>query len=119
MRPDPRTPPLHDWRTTDHDEIARRRQRAREEKPQVENRTPEHPIFSNFRVLSASGFSYDVEIRDLAERRFACTCVDFRTSGLGTCKHVEATLLHLQAKEPAAFTAAQRADARRAGHGGA
>lgn len=111
MRPDPRTPPLHDWRTTDHDEIARRRQRAREEKQQVENRTPEHPIFSNFRVLSASGFSYDVEIRDLAERRFACTCVDFRTSGLGTCKHVEATLLHLQAKEPAAFTAAQRADA--------
>lgn len=111
MRPDPRTPPLHDWRTTDHDEIARRRQRAREEKPQVENRTPEHPVFSNFRVLSASGFSYDVEIRDLAERRFACTCVDFRTSGLGTCKHVEATLLQLEATQPAAFAAAQRADA--------
>jgi hypothetical protein len=94
MRPDPRTPPLHDWRTTDSDEIARRRQRARDEKPQVENRTPEHPVFSNFRVISPSGSSYDVELRDVAERRFACTCVDFRTSGLGTCKHVEATLLH-------------------------
>jgi hypothetical protein len=107
MRPDPRPPPLHDWRTTDSDEIARRRQRARDEKPQVENRTPEHPVFSNFRVLSPSGSSYDVELRDVAERRFACTCVDFRTSGLGTCKHVEATLLHLEATHPAAFAAAQ------------
>jgi superfamily II DNA or RNA helicase len=115
MRPDPRTPPLHDWRTTDLDEIARRRQRAREEKPQVENRTPEHRIFSNFRVLSAaSGLSYDVELRDLAERHFACTCVDFRTSGLGTCKHIEAALLHLQATEPAAFAAAQSGEARSA-----
>ncbi len=113
MRPDPRTPPLHDWRTTDLDEIARRRQRAREEKPRVENRTPEHPVFSNFKVLSAaSGISYDVELRDLTARHFACTCVDFRTSGLGTCKHIEATLLHLQASEPAAFNAAQAGSAR-------
>lgn len=112
MRPDPRTPPLHDWRTTDLDEIARRRQRAREEKPQIENRTPDYPVFSNFRVLSSSGFSYDVELRDLTARHFACTCVDFRTSGLGTCKHIEATLLHLQTSEPAAFDAAQAGSAR-------
>jgi len=112
MRPDPSPPPLHDWRTTDSDEIARRRQRARDEKPQIENRTPEHPVFSNFRVLSPSGSSYDVELRDVAERRFACTCVDFRSSGLGTCKHIEATLLHLEAANPAAFAATQAGAAR-------
>lgn len=97
----------HDWRTTDQDEIERRRQRARDEQPEVENRTPDHPIFGNFRVKSPSGFTYDVEIRDLAERHFACTCVDFRINGLATCKHVEAVLLHLEKTAPRAYAAAR------------
>lgn len=101
------TPPLHDWRTTDQDEIERRRQRARDERPSIENTTPDHPIFGNFRVKSSSGFSYDVEIRDLTGRHFACTCVDFRINGLGTCKHVEAVLLRLQKSERRAFDAAK------------
>ena len=37
-----------------------------------------------------------MEIRDLAQRRFACTCTDFRINGLGTCKHVEAVLMHVE-----------------------
>lgn len=37
-----------------------------------------HPIFSNFRVQSASGLTYSVEVRSLAARQFACDCVDFR-----------------------------------------
>lgn len=97
----------HDWRTTDQDEIERRRERARDESPQIENRTPNHPIFGNFRVKSPSGFTYDVEIRDLAERHFACTCVDFRINGLATCKHVEAVLLHLEKSSPRAFASAR------------
>jgi uncharacterized Zn finger protein len=34
----------------------------------------------------------------MAGRQFACTCQDFRKNGLGTCKHVEAVLLHLEAR---------------------
>lgn len=101
-------PPSQDWRTTDQDEIERRRQRARDEAPRIENRSPDQPIFGNFRVHSPSGFSYEVEIRDLRERHFACTCVDFRINGLATCKHIEAVLLHLQATEPAAFAQARQ-----------
>ena len=39
-----------------------------------------------------------MEIRGLGDGQCACTCVDFRINGLGTCKHVEAVRLHLQAR---------------------
>src|SRR6266704_929220 len=91
-------PSLHNWRTTDDDEINRRRARAQTEEFSISNTDPRHPIFSNFRVQSASGLTYSVEIRDISERQFACDCVDFRINGLGTCKHVEALLLYLQAR---------------------
>ena len=95
-----RLPPADDWRTTDQDEINRRRLRAREEAPQVVNRDPRFPVFSNFDVLSASGVTYSVEIRDLERRQFGCDCVDFRVNGLGTCKHVEAVLDQLETRAP-------------------
>ena len=103
----PKLPPAHDWRTTDADEINKRRQRAREESFVITNSTPAHPVFSNFRVQSASGLTYSVEVRDLAGRQFACDCVDFRVNGLGLCKHVEAVLLQLQARHRNLFKAAQ------------
>lgn len=99
-------PPTHNWRTTDTDEIHRRRQRAREESFVISNLTPEHPLFSNFRVKSASGQTYLVEIRDLQSRISGCDCVDFRTNGLGLCKHTEAVLLFLQARHKRLFKAA-------------
>lgn len=102
-------PPATDWRTTDADEIARRRLRAREEKPVVLNLDPAHPIFSNFEVRSPSGQNYRVELRDLASRHQACTCTDFRINGLGTCKHVEAVLLHLEQARPAELATARAA----------
>ena len=43
-------PSPHDWRTTDTDEINKRRQRARDEAFTIANLDPRHPIFSNFRV---------------------------------------------------------------------
>lgn len=89
-------PPAGDWRTTDQDEILRRIQRARDEKHSVSNLHPEHPVFSSFAVKSPSGMTYQVEIRDLKDRSFSCSCPDFRTAGLGTCKHVEATLIWLK-----------------------
>ena len=91
-------PSIHNWRTTDQDEINRRRMRAQTEDLRIANADPRHPIFSNFRVKSGSGLTYSVEIRDVRQRQFACECVDFRINGLGTCKHVEAVLLHLQGR---------------------
>src|SRR5438045_246958 len=101
-------PSPHNWRTTDEDEINRRRARAQTEQFRIANTDPRHPIFSNFCVHSSSGLSYSVEIRDVRERQFSCECVDFRINGLGTCKHVEAVLLHLQARFKRVFPAAAR-----------
>lgn len=91
-------PPAHDWRTRDEDEINRRRLRARDGSFVIRNSDARFPVFSNFSVGSGSGLTYAVEIRDVAGRQFACVCQDFRKNGLGTCKHVEAVLLHLEAR---------------------
>jgi superfamily II DNA or RNA helicase len=99
-------PSPHDWRTTDTDELNKRRQRARDEAFTIANLDPRHPIFSNFRVASRSGLNYSVEIRDVRGRQFACDCVDFRINGLGTCKHVEAVLLLLERRFKRLFQAA-------------
>lgn len=96
-------PPAGDWRTSDEDEIQRRRLRAREESFQIRNTDTRFPIFSNFTIHSASGQSYNVEIRDIATRQFHCTCHDFRKNGLGTCKHAEAVLLHLESRSKKRF----------------
>ena len=91
-------PSQHNWRTTDSDEITRRRYRAQTESLRVRNLDPRFPIFSNFAVKSPSGLTYLVEIRSVSKRRFSCNCVDFRINALGTCKHVEATLFYLEAR---------------------
>jgi hypothetical protein len=92
-----RLPPAHDWRTTDQDEINRRRLRAREEDLKIRRVDAGHPVFSNFHVTSRSGMTYLVEIRDLGKAQHACQCPDFRKNGLGTCKHVEAVRAYLEA----------------------
>ncbi len=111
--PQLQVPALHNWRTTDDDEVNRRRIRARTDEFRILNDTPQHPVFSNFRVSSASGMTYGVEIRDVASRQFACECVDFCINGLGTCKHVEAVLLHLQARFRKLFETAARSGSTR------
>ena len=97
-------PPVTNWNTTDEHELNRRRLRAMEEPPvSIENLDSRHPVFSNFKVSSQSGEEYSVEIRDLQNRVFASDTVDFQINGLGTDKHVEAVLMHLQKKERKAF----------------
>ena len=96
-------PPAHDWRTTDADEINRRRLRAQTERFTIRNTDAGEAVFSRFGVGSATGMTYSVEIRDVVGRRFACECVDFSANGLGTCKHVEAVLLHLRARLKSRF----------------
>lgn len=99
--------PTSDWRTTDQDEILRRILRARDEKHSISNLHPERPVFSTFAVKSPSGMVYQVEIRDPKDRSFSCTCPDFRTAGLGTCKHAEATLIWLKRRFKGEFRAAE------------
>lgn len=89
-------PPNHDWRTTDEDERNRRKLRAQNESVKITNLTPEHPIYSNFHIQSESGMAYEVEIRHLKEELYGCSCIDFQSNGLGTCKHVESVLIHLR-----------------------
>ena len=110
----PALPAHTDWRTTDADELAKRRFRAREEKFRITNLDPAHPVFSNFEVKSPSGMTYRAEIRDVASRQFSCTCTDFRINGLGTCKHIEAILLQLSRRFRAEFKAAERISSPRA-----
>ena len=99
-------PSAHNWRTSDEDEINRRRWRAQNESFAITNLDARHPIFSNFRVQSGSGMAYIVEVRDPAQRHCSCQCVDFRINGLGTCKHVEAVLAHLEARFKRLFQSA-------------
>src|SRR3954469_7947436 len=84
------------WRTTDQDEIQRRRQRAAGEPLAVEALEPDHPVFGTFRVASETGSAYEVEIRSLYEHNNSCGCPDYEVNGLGTCKHVEAVLARVR-----------------------
>lgn len=84
------------WRTSDEDEIQRRRQRAAVEPLAVEALEPDHPVFGTFRVSSETGSAYEVEIRSLYERESSCGCPDYEVNGLGTCKHIEAVLTRVR-----------------------
>ena len=81
-----------DWQTT------LRRQFGREQAFGLENLGGD-PVFSDFRVHNpASGTRYRVAIRGAALGQNFCTCPDFATNDLGTCKHIEFTLARLAAK---------------------
>jgi superfamily II DNA or RNA helicase len=78
-----------------------RRQFGREQAFGLENLTGE-PFFSEFRVSNpVSKSSYRVAIRGLGPGGNFCSCPDYATSELGTCKHLEFTLATLQKKRGA------------------
>jgi hypothetical protein len=67
-----------------------RRQFGGEQTFRIEN-IGEHPIFSEFRITNpARGSVYRVAIRGAEADRNFCSCADFKTNALGTCKHIEA-----------------------------
>lgn len=76
-------------------QIERRRQRATEDIAAIVNRG-QHPVYSPFEVTSQSKQTYRVQIRSLTDLLNSCTCADYKTNLLGTCKHIEAVLLHLR-----------------------
>ena len=90
-----RRPPgleVADWQT------ALRRQFGREQSFGLENLGTE-PVFSDFIVHNpASGSRNRVSIRGRALGQNFCTCPDFATNDLGTCKHIEFTLARLASR---------------------
>jgi len=72
-----------------------RRQFGREQAFGMENLGGE-PFFSEFRITNpASKSGYRVAIRGLGPGGNFCSCPDYATSELGTCKHIEFTLARL------------------------
>jgi hypothetical protein len=62
-------------------------------------RLGDHPIFSDFDVTNPqSGNTYKVRVRGAGVGDNACSCPDFATNTLGTCKHIEFTLARLKKK---------------------
>src|SRR5215813_4759324 len=78
-----------------------RRQFGREQAFALENLTSE-PFFSEFRVSNPiSKSSYRVAIRGMGPGGNFCSCPDYATSELGTCKHLEFALGQLEKKRGA------------------
>jgi superfamily II DNA or RNA helicase len=78
-----------------------RRQFGREQAFGLENLGDE-PFFSEFRVSNpVSKSSYRVAIRGLGPGGNFCSCPDYATSELGTCKHIEFTLARLEKRRGA------------------
>ena len=60
-------------------------------------------LLGEYEVASPSSRAYDVTLRALDAPHNGCTCPDFATNLLGTCKHVEAVLHHLRTDAPRRF----------------
>ena len=76
--------------------MALRRQFGREQRFLLKN-TGGHAVFSEFEVTNPqSGNTYRVAIRGSEAGNNFCSCPDFATNTLGTCKHIEFTLARPQ-----------------------
>lgn len=75
-----------------------RRQFGREQSFTLRNHGTE-PVFSEFQVTNPrSGSTYRVAIRGPRPGDNYCSCPDFATNSLGTCKHVEFVLRKLEGR---------------------
>src|SRR5438876_7931851 len=83
------------------EQIDIRRKRAAEEGLKIQN-LGRNRVFSDYQVTNpATGGQYRVSIRGFDVGDNTCTCPDYRTNTLGTCKHVEAVLAALKEEAPA------------------
>ena len=88
-------------------QVALRRQFAQEQKFRVSNIGAE-PVFSEFHVTNPqTAKTYRVAIRGERLGDNYCSCPDFATNTLGTCKHVEFTLAKLRRQRGAKAALAQ------------
>ncbi|MCE9562936.1 MAG: DEAD/DEAH box helicase [Planctomycetes bacterium] len=88
--------PLEEWQTQ------LRRQFGREQKFTLKN-LGDNQAYSDFLVTNPESHrTYRVSIRGTQPGDNACTCPDFATNTLGTCKHIEFTLAKLERSKKAA-----------------
>src|SRR5262249_40731660 len=79
-------------------QIELRRQFGRDQPFKIVN-VGDHPFFSEFEVTNPQNKnSYRVAIRGQSPGDNFCSCADFATNALGTCKHIEFTLGYLERK---------------------
>jgi hypothetical protein len=84
--------------------IQARRDRARREFFKIEHVSPskrgepESKFLGLYRITSDNAREYDVLIRDPNPEHHVnrCSCLDYESNNLGTCKHVEAVLGHIR-----------------------
>ena len=102
-------PIFRGWKTTDAEEVERRRLRASMEPISIEPLEPGQSFYGTFVARSKDGGkTYLVEIRSLTDLENSCQCIDYQTNGLATCKHIEAVLLHLRKGRSRLFKQAAR-----------
>ncbi len=83
-----------DYLTLEEWQYALRKQYAAKHYFKIEN-IGSHPVYSNFNVYNPeTKNSYKVAIRSNDNSMNFCSCNDFKTNNLGTCKHIE-SVLHL------------------------
>src|SRR3954468_22833173 len=82
------------------EQIDIRRKRAAAEQLRIQN-LGRNRVFSDYQVTNpTSGGQYRVSIRGFDVGDNSCSCPDFRTNTLGTCKHIEAVLAALRDETP-------------------
>jgi len=80
--------------------LAEREERAREESFRLKSSNPDEPWTDYVITSGTSGKSYRVALRGEARGESYCSCPDFRTNTLGTCKHVLYALQRIRKKFP-------------------
>ena len=94
------------------EQIDIRRKRAAETQLQID-KPSKGRVFGEYRVTNPrTNGQYDVLIRGFDVGDNACTCPDFRTNTLGTCKHIESVLATLRQDTPATMQARKATVAR-------
>lgn len=89
-----------DVRADRQEQIAKRQESARRERPQVTLERGD-AYFGWYRVAGRNS-TYEAVVALEARRQATCTCHDFAVNGLNTCKHIEAVRLELAASPAAA-----------------
>lgn len=97
--------PLEHLTTTELNQraIADRKARAADERMKVRSAHPKKPWTDYMVTSERSGRTYRVALRGFNLGDAFCSCPDFRTNKLQTCKHI----LHVEAKVQKRFSAAQ------------
>jgi len=83
--------------------MAERVKRSEDESMRVRSMDTERPWTDYVLTSEQSGRTYRVALRSLNDGDSYCSCPDYRTNRLGTCKHI----LHVQSKVKKRFSAAK------------